>query len=354
LIYREQKAIFLLPESHKWGWNRMTRLSIGKIRGLQQISTLEGIFIICAMDHRGSLKAMIEKEQLDDQADYQEIAEHKLELCAALAPYASAVLLDPNYGAAQCISEGVLPGHTGLLVSIEATGYESDSRGRITTLLNGWSVEKIKRMGASAVKLLVYYRPDLTEIANSQLKTIQMVAEECLKYDLPFLVEPKTYPVKEENTESPQFAARKPSSIIETARQITPLPIDVLKAEFPADLKHEASRAKLLQLCQQLDEASQVPWVILSAGVDYETFRKEVKIACQAGASGFLGGRAIWQEAIHFTDKKERVKFLSTTAADRLKELAEIATKYAVPWYRKLGFKAHELALVPENWYMKY
>ncbi len=40
--------------------------------------------------------------------------------------------------------------------------------------------------------------------------------------------------------------------------------------------------------------------------------------------------------------------------ADRLKELAEIATKYAVPWYRKLGFEAHELALVTENWYMKY
>ena len=97
-----------------------------------------------------------------------------------------------------------------------------------------------------------------------------------------------------------------------------------------------------------------MPWVILSAGVDYETFRKQVEIACQAGASGFLGGRAIWQEAIHFTDKKERVKFLSTTVADRLKELAEIATKYAAPWYRKLGIKANELATVQENWYVNY
>jgi len=241
-----------------------------------------------------------------------------------------------------------------LLVSIEATGYKSEPRGRITTLLNGWSIEKIKRMGASAVKLLVYYRPDLTEIANTQLKTIQTVAEECLKYDIPFLVEPKTYPIKGEDTGTPEFAARKPSLVIETARQISSLPIDVLKAEFPANLKYETNRAKLLQFCRQLDEASQVPWVILSAGVDYETFRREVEIACQAGASGFLGGRAIWQEAIHFTDKKERVKFLSTTAADRLKELAEIATKYAVSWYRKLGIEAYELTVVPENWYLKY
>jgi len=332
----------------------MARLGIGKIRGLQQISTPEGIFIICAMDHRGSLKAMIEKEQLDDYVDYQEIVEHKLELCAALAPYASAVLLDPNYGAAQCIAGGILPGHTGLLVSIEATGYESNPKGRITTLLNGWSVEKIKRMGASAVKILVYYRPDLTEVADRQLKTIQAVAEKCLRYDIPFLVEPKTYLTKGEDTGTSQFAARKPGLVIESARQITSLPIDVLKAEFPADMKYETDRAKLLQFCRQLEEASQVPWVILSAGVDYETFRKEVEIACQAGASGFLGGRAIWQEAIHFTDKKARVKFLSTTVADRLKELAEIATKHAVPWYRKLGIKAYEWAAVQENWYINY
>jgi tagatose 1,6-diphosphate aldolase len=332
----------------------MTKLDIGKIRGLQQISTPEGIFIICAMDHRGSLKTMIEKGQLDDYVDYNEMVEHKLELCAALATHASAVLLDPNYGAAQCISGGVLPGHIGLLVSIEATGYESDPQGRITTLLNDWSVEKIKRMGASAVKILVYYRPDLTEVANRQLKTIQMVAEECLKYDIPFLVEPKTYLTKAEDAESSKFAARKPSLVIETASQITSLPIDVLKAEFPADLKYETDRSKLIKFCRQLDEASKVPWVILSAGVDYKSFRTEVEIACHAGASGFLGGRAIWQEAIHFADKKDRVKFLSTTVVDRLKELVEITTKHAVPWYRKLGIEPDKLAAIQENWYMSY
>ncbi len=331
----------------------MNKLSIGKIRGLQQISTAEGIFVICAMDHRGSLRAMIDEEQ-PEEVKYEQMVEHKLELCAALAPYASAVLLDPNYGASQCIARGVLSGHTGLLVSIEATGYQTDPQGRVTTLLDGWSVEKIKRIGGSAVKILIYYRPDLAKVATKQVKTIQLVAEECLKYDLPFLVEPKTYPVKGEKIGSPQFAAKKASLVIETARQITALPIDVLKAEFPADLKYEKDKAKLLEICQQLDEASQVPWAILSAGASYETFCKQVEIACQAGASGFLGGRAIWQEAIQFKDKKERVSFLSTTIADRLKELAEIATKHAVPWHRKLGIQAHELAAIPENWYSSY
>ncbi len=332
----------------------MRKLGIGKIRGLQQISTPDGVFTICAMDHRGSLKTMIEKEQFDDNVEYHELVEHKLELCAALAPYTSAVLLDPNYGAAQCIAGGVLPGHTGLLVSIEATGYQSSPLGRITTLLEGWSVEKIKRMGGSAVKILLYYRPDLAEVAQKQLETVQMVAAECLQYDIPFLVEPKTYAIQGEEAKSPDFAARRPELVITTARQVTSLPIDVLKAEFPADMKFETSKSRLLKFCQQLDEASQVPWVILSAGVDYETFREEVKIACKAGASGFLGGRAIWQEAIRFTDKRERMKFLSTTAANRLKELAEIATKYGVPWYRKFGLEADDLTVIGENWYRSY
>ncbi len=331
----------------------MSNLSIGKIRGLQQISTANGVFVICAIDHRGSLKAMIEKEQ-DEAVDYQELVEHKLELCAAVAPYSSAILLDPNYGAAQCIAGGVLLGHTGLLVSVESTGYQNDPRGRITTLLDGWGVEKIKRMGSSAVKILIYYRPDIVEIAHKQLDTVRSVAEECLKYDLPFLVEPVRYPVDGEKQDPSRFAARKPDMVIETARQITALPIDVLKAEFPADLNYETDQSKLLEICQKLDEATQVPWVVLSAGVDYEMFRDQVKIACQAGASGFLGGRAIWQEAVQFGNMEERVNFLKTTAVDRLKELVEITTKYAVPWHRKLGMKAGELSTISENWYKTY
>jgi len=332
----------------------MAKISIGKIRGLQEIATSGGVFIMCAMDHRGSLKAMIEKEQPDDEADYQELVDYKLELCEALAPYSSAVLLDPNYGAAQCISRGVLPGGTGLLVSIEATGYKSTQQGRITDLLKNWTVEKIRRMGASAVKLLVYYRPDLSEVANMQLETIRIVAEECLKYDIPLLVETQTYPTQNEDVKSSKFSTLKPKLVIETARQITSLPIDVLKSEFPADLKYEGDSSKLHQYCQKLDQASKVPWVILSAGVEYEAFRKEVEIACSSGASGFLGGRAIWQEALHFTDIKDRRKFLSTTVVDRLKELADIATKRAVPWYRKMGLKGNELASIQDNWYVNY
>ncbi len=331
----------------------MKRLSIGKIRGLQQIASPDGILARCAMDHRGSLRSMIDEEH-PGEVDYEEMVEHKLELCSSLAKYASAVLLDPIFGAAQCISHRALPDNTGLLVSIEATGYGGGKEHRVTRLLDGWGVEKIKRMGASAVKILVYYRPDLTELASQQLNTVNMVASECIKYDLPFLVEPKSYPVGDEINNPRQFAALKEKLVIKTARDITALPIDVLKAEFPADLHYKKDRSELIELCRQLDRSSQVPWVILSAGVDFELFCQQVEIACQAGASGFLGGRAIWQEAMHIDDARERVQYLSTVGVDRLKKLVEIANRYAVPWYQKLSKSAQELAQISERWYQQY
>jgi tagatose 1,6-diphosphate aldolase len=224
----------------------------------------------------------------------------------------------------------------------------------LTELLNGWSVEKIKRMGASAVKILVYYRPDLKGLASQQLNTVNMVAEECIKYDLPLLVEPKSYPVGEEISNPGEFAVLKEQLVVETAQAITALPIDVLKAEFPADLHYKKDRAELISLCRNLDKSSRVPWVVLSAGVEFELFCQQVEIACQAGASGFVGGRAIWQEAMHIADARERVHYLSTVGADRLKRLSEIANKYAVPWYQKFGVTAHELAHISEGWYQEY
>ena len=331
----------------------MQKLSIGKIRGLQQISNPDGIFTICAMDHRGSLRSMIDEER-PGEVSYEEMVEHKLELCSSLAKYASAVLLDPIFGAAQCISRSVLPNDTGLLVSIEASGYSGGKEHRVTELLEGWSVEKIRRMAASAVKMLVYYRPDLKQLASQQLSTINKVATECVKYDIPFLVEPLSYPIGNEVYNPSEFAALKEELVIKTAQEITALPIDVLKAEFPADLGYQSDRSKLLNLCQQLDMASKVPWVVLSAGVDFAQFYQEVEIACRAGASGFLGGRAIWQEAVHIDNKIERVRFLSTVGVDRLKRLIEVTDRYAVPWYKKLGATAQELAPTSERWYREY
>jgi len=328
-------------------------LSIGKLRGLQQVADEHGFLTICAIDHRGALqRAMNEKNP--EAVTYQDMVDFKLDLCRTVAPYVSAVLLDPIYGAAQAIAAGLLPGHIGLLVSIEKTGYSGKKTARITELLPGWSVEKVKRMGASAVKLLVYLRPDLKDIASRQLDLVAKVADQCIKEDIALLVEPVSYPVEQLGVSSPKFADMKSELVIETARQITSLPIDVLKAEFPADMEFEQDENKLLQLCRELDRASRVPWVLLSAGADFKTFRKQVEIACKAGASGFLAGRALWQEGVQIHSREERMSFFKSTAAIRLKELIKIVTKYGKPWYKKIGSDKGDSETVSENWYKQY
>ena len=331
----------------------VTNISVGKLRGLQQLADSRGMMTMCAIDHRGALrKALNEKNPA--AVSHRDIVDFKLDLCRAVAPSASAILLDPEYGAGQAIGMGVLPGPKGLLVSMEKSGYAGDSAARITELLPDWSVKKAKRMGASAVKLLIYFRPDLKGVASKQLDLVAGLAEQCIQEDIAFLVEPVSYPVGEGEASKEKFAETKPGLVIETARQITALPIDVLKAEFPTDIRFEQDEGRLLKLCRELNRASRLPWVLLSAGVDFDSFRKQVEIACKAGACGFLAGRALWQEGAKIGSRDERMRFFQNTAAPRLKELAKIADSYGKPWYFKLGAKDGKFAPVAAGWYRGY
>ncbi len=328
-------------------------VSVGKLRGLQQLANSNGMMTMCAIDHRGALRRAM--NQNDPAAvSYQDMVNFKLDLCQAVVPFASAILLDPEYGAAQAVAAGIMPGSKGLLVSMEKTGYAGERRARITEVLPGWNVKKAKKMGASAVKLLVYFRPDLKEVASKQLDVVARLADQCLEEDVAFLVEPVSYPTEEGEAFSKEFAEIKPGLVVETARQITALPIDVLKAEFPADTRFEQDEGELLRLCRELNEASRLPWVLLSAGVDYESFRKQVKIACQAGACGFLAGRALWQEGARIRSREERLDFFRNTAAARLKELAGMADSYGRPWYSKLEADDSKSPPVAEDWYKNY
>jgi tagatose 1,6-diphosphate aldolase len=329
----------------------MNHLSIGKLRGLQQLAGDKGVLTICAIDHRGALqRALNEKDP--DAVSYQDMVDFKLDLCRAMAPLASAVLLDPVYGAAQAISAGVLPGRLGLLVSLEKTGYTGNDFARITELLPGWGVKKIKRLGASACKILVYFRPDAGDTAKRQTELIANLAEQCREEDIPFLVEPVCYPLAGEKPRD--FAYRKPELVIETARQLTALPIDILKSEFPADIGYEKDESKLLGYCRELDKASRLPWVLLSAGASFDVFSRQAEIAFKGGASGFLAGRALWQEAVKVKTRAGRREFFETTAAERFKKLAKLAEKLAVPWYTKTGASDGRFGTVAEGWYKSY
>jgi len=126
----------------------------------------------------------------------------------------------------------------------------------------------------------------------------------------------------------------------------------VLKAEFPDDPDFEKDEAKMADHCQQLTETAEVPWVLLSAGVDYDTFNLQTRLACENGASGFLAGRAIWQEAPGLPEA-EQEQFLADTAVGRLKELTSIANRSARPW-ANVSSGAIETIDVAEGWQTRY
>ena len=169
----------------------MKTITIGKLRGFQQISSKRGTITALALDHRQNLRkanpAFIKDEEL---------SRFKLEVTAALAERATAVLLDPEVSAAQAIAQHVIPNDVGLVVAVESTGYTGEATARQAQIIPGWSIEKAKRMGASAVKLLVYYHPD-SSTAHEIENFISMVGEECKRQDLLLMLEPLSYSLDE-------------------------------------------------------------------------------------------------------------------------------------------------------------
>jgi len=311
-------------------------LSIGKFRGLQQISNRHNVFTIMAMDHRGSLKKAINPND-PASVTYQDVVDLKQDVAGTLAGRASAVLSDLTYGAPQIIASGALPGQIGLLVTLEETGYQGDAYARRNFLVDGWSPGKIKRMGGTAVKLLLYYHPRSAGAADQEALLRDVVAQ-CNKHDIPLVLEVLLHAIDP--------AAGKDSAEFAAAR-LCPMGADAFKAEFPADVRFERDEGKMLAWCEQLTGAAGVPWMVLSAGVDHETFCKQVEISCRGGASGFLAGRSIWKNAIRLQGA-ERKEHLATIAAGYLDELSEIATRYAHPW------SDWYQCSVPEGWSAGY
>jgi tagatose 1,6-diphosphate aldolase len=89
-------------------------LTLSKYRSFQQTASLRGTFTFLALDHRQNLRRA--NPRFQDQA---ELSRFKLDVTRELAPYATAVLLDPEVSAAQAIAAGALPGDRGLVVALE-------------------------------------------------------------------------------------------------------------------------------------------------------------------------------------------------------------------------------------------
>jgi tagatose-1,6-bisphosphate aldolase len=324
------------------------RITPGKIRGLAATSSPAGIFRVLALDHRDSMRVVIAPDDPQGLAA-QSLTEVKLGLLRQLGDDPTAIMLDPEYSAAQAIATRALPGNVGFLAAIEAQGYLGDPTARQTSLLDGWGVEKATRLGANAIKLLVLYRPDAGKITESQDQVIEAVIADCARYDVPLFLEPLAYSIDPAvSTDSAEFASRRQSIVVDTVRRLGALGPDVLKVQFPVDTRFVDDRAAWVDACEELSEASPVPWALLSAGDPYDLFRTQVKIACEAGASGFLVGRALWGEYVS-APAPEQPRLMDEVVRPRFAELSAIATEHGHDWGER-----YEFPNIDERWYLQY
>lgn len=317
-------------------------LTVGKLRGLQQCSTPDGLFVIVAVDDRNDLRLALNPTN-PDSISYGEMALFKTEVTRALAPVSSAVLLDPEFGAAQAIAAGAIPGSCGLVVALEANGDIGRGGARRSQILPGWSVEQATRMGASGVRMRLNYHPESKQTEAEEL-LVREIAGMCRDYDLPLFLSAQMAGPNGAGGELP--LRDRLATAAEAAHRLSALGADV----YVAGLPDAADEAEWEQLCAAINDACAIPWVLRGGAADFDRLARQTEIACRSGGSGVIGGGAVWSEAVELRGD-DQVTFLYKTAIERLVELGDIVSEHGASWT-----DIHQSALtdIPADWYESY
>lgn len=279
-------------------------LTTAESRALQQLTTKDGRLAVVANDQRGSLVSMRERAGLPATAD--ELRALKSDIAEALGPGASGLLLDPEFALPSLVDDRVVPRDTGILVAVERSGPRRENGLRVAELV--LAPDGVRRLGGTAAKLLVYVRPDREDADGPNGRLVAALARECATADLLLVVEVLCYRLEDE--EPAMYERRKAELGLDAALLVESCGAKVLKLESPGS---DAA-------CGRLTDALSVPWAVLSAGVDHETFTTMLRQAMAGGASGFIAGRSLWKEAA-LLHESERRSFLLGEGRRRLEEL---------------------------------
>jgi tagatose 1,6-diphosphate aldolase len=330
----------------------MTR---GKYENLLALSDEKGTIRAAAMDQRGSLKRAIGKAKGSD-ASNEELSEFKAIVTEVLTPYATAILMDPEYGL-EAIKRRA-PG-TGVLLAYEKTGYDANVKGRLPDLLPEWSVRRLKELGANAIKILLYYDPDDDpKINRVKHAFIERIGSECRANDIPFFLEPLAYSDEVGEETGFAFAKVKPEKVTKYMDEFSKpeYGVDVLKVEVPVNMKFVEgtaantdgqvayTREEAKQHFRTAAAASRIPFIYLSAGVSDDVFRETLELAAEAGTpfAGVLCGRATWQDGIpEFGAKGPDAlrAWLKDRGVQNIEALNRVLEKGARPWWEFYGGK---------------
>ncbi|MCP1124645.1 tagatose-bisphosphate aldolase [Bacillus sp. 3103sda1] len=328
----------------------MLALTNNKLAALKRLSDENGIIGALAIDQRGSLKKMIAAGGENNVGDGGIIRFKEL-VSEELTPYATSILLDPEYGLP---ASKVRHSDAGLLVAYEKTGYDATAEGRLPDLLSEWSVRRLKEAGADAVKFLLYYDVDEDEKINDYKHVyMERVGSECAEEDIPFFLEIVSYDAKNDDVKSLEYAKVKPHKVIEAMREFSKpqYKVDVLKVEVPVDMKFVEgyaegeiaySKEKAAAYFKEQSEATDLPFIFLSAGVSAELFQETLTFAKKSGSTfnGVLCGRATWKNGVaQFAENGEQAgrAWLQETGKKNIQELNIVLKETASPWFAKIS-----------------
>jgi len=337
------------------GTHTQVRISRGKFNGINAVADETGVIAAAAMDQRGSLKKAIAKARGSD-ATSQDLSDFKLQVTQVLTRYASAILLDPEYGLEALKQRAP---NAGVFLAYEKTGYDTKVAGRLPDLLDEWSVRRLVAAGANVIKVLMYYNSqDTAHINTTKYAFIERIGAECRAYDVPFFLEVLAYDEKVGEEKSLEFAHVKPGRVKEYMREFSQAGygVDVLKVEIPVNMAYVAgtqanqagkvaySREEAKQCFREAAAASQVPFIYLSAGVSDEVFLESLELATEAGTpfAGVLCGRATWQDGIPVYAKGGSPalrSWLEEKGVQNIQALNAVLKKGAHPWWDFYGGK---------------
>ena len=291
----------------------MNPLTTIERRGMSAISTPGGRMLIVAADQRNGMKAaMSDAPEGPASISTAELAEAKADLVRYLANNAPAILLDPEVALPAVVDDGVLIRGTSLVVGMDASGFETVDGLRNTRFVPGMTARRVRELGGDAAKMLWYLRPDRQDEQSRVAAEMRDLIQACTAEGVLLIVELLTYRLEGETEE--QYAAAFPGLVADGARLAVRCGAKVLKLQYPGSAEG----------CAAVTAAADgVPWAVLSAGVDHETFLEQVTIAMANGASGAMAGRSLWKDSLSVSHDL-RKDYLTKRALPRLYELAEV------------------------------
>ncbi|HEY6970079.1 MAG TPA: tagatose 1,6-diphosphate aldolase [Candidatus Angelobacter sp.] len=322
------------------------KLTPGKLAGMQAVSNSRGVIAAAAMDQRGSLQKALAKER-GSEITSSMMEEFKSIVTEVLTSYASAILLDPEFGLPASRKRA---SNAGLLLAYEKTGYDKTGPGRMPDLLDNWSVRRLKEAGADCIKVLLYYTPtDGNAINDKKHAWVERIGDECRSNDIPFFLEFVGY---EEGIDEKglEFARKKPEIVRESMAEFTKpqYGVDIMKVEVPINMKFVEgtksfggqkaySKEEAMEHFRRAASVATKPFIYLSAGVSNAEFNESLALAAEARVkfNGVLCGRATWKDGIPVYAKQGAKGFEEWLKTEGVKNIQNVneRLKAATPWH---------------------